>query len=101
MYILNLDILLPIAVSRYSLTGKPNHDESKIFCALAIMTHLEQGNTSFVKRLKSHPLLAVICGFESNTITGVGTFYDSLDRFWLAEDPHKLLCESQRRNLKN
>ena len=44
---------------------------------------MKDGITSFVKRLRAHPLLAVACGFEPDSVPGVCTFYDFLDRFWL------------------
>jgi len=87
-------------MSRYSFTGRPSQNQPEIFRALVVMTHLKEGITLFVERVKSHPLLAVICGFEPNVIPGVGAFYDFLDRFWLAYEPHKVLREPRKKKPK-
>jgi len=100
VYIFNLDNLLLIAMSRHSFTGKLSQNQPEIFRALVAMTHLKEGITSFVERVKSHPLLAVICDFEPDVIPGVGIFYDFLNRFWLAYEPHKVLREPRRKKPK-
>lgn len=100
VYILNLDRLLTLALSQYSYTGRPAKNQPEIFRALVVMIHLKEGITSFVKRLKAHPVLAAVCGFELDSVPGVGTFYDFLDRFWLGEEPPKILREPQRKKGK-
>ena len=60
----------------------------------------EDGITSFVARLKAHPVLAAVCGFEQNSVSGVGTFYDFLDRLWLGDEPAKVLREPKRKKAK-
>jgi hypothetical protein len=100
VYILNLDRLFPLVLDRYSHTGRPAKNQPEIFRALVVMIHLKEGVTSFVKRLKVHPLLAVACGFEPNSVPGVGTFYDYIDRFWLGEEPSKALREPRKKKRK-
>ncbi len=100
IFILNLDKLLPLAMGHYSSTGRPAINQPEIFRALVVMSHCKEGITSFVKKLKSHPVLAVICGFEPDAIPGVGTFYDFMNRFWLEEEPAKVLREPLRKKAK-
>lgn len=100
VYILNLDRLLPLAIDRYSYTGRPARNQPEIFRALVVMTHLKEGVTSFVQRLRAHPVLAAVCGFEPDSVPGVGTFYDFLDRFWLGDEPPKVLREPRRKKCK-
>ncbi len=95
-----MDRLLPLAMSRYSCTGRPAKYQPEIFRALVVMIHLKEGITSFVERLRAHPLLAVACGFEPDSVPGVGTFYDFLDRFWLGEELPKVLREPKRKKSK-
>jgi hypothetical protein len=100
IYILNLDKLLPLVLDRYSHTGRPAKCQPEIFHALVIMVHLKEPITSFVKRLKAEPVLAVACGFEPGSVPGVGTFYDYLNRFWLGHEPVSVLREPEKRNKK-
>ncbi|GAB6172411.1 hypothetical protein JCM15765_18890 [Paradesulfitobacterium aromaticivorans] len=41
--------------------------------------------TKWVKALKSQPVLAILRGFEPNDTPGIGTFYEFIDRIWLAQ----------------
>ena len=79
VYILNLDELLPL---------------------VSEMTHLKEGITLFVKRLRANLVLSAACGFEPDSVPGVGTFYDYLDRFWLVEEPSKGLRELRKKKSK-
>jgi len=91
IYILDLDVLLTMAQSLYAKTGRPSHNQPEIFRALMVMSHYKEGISFFTKRLQAHPLLAIICGFEPDSVPGVGTFYDFLDRFWLEDEPAKAI----------
>ncbi|HAU32272.1 MAG TPA: hypothetical protein DCW46_08495 [Desulfotomaculum sp.] len=50
----------------------------------------EESVDSWVERLRNDDILAIICGFVPGKIPGVGTYYDFLDRFWLAPKPGKV-----------
>jgi len=100
VYALDLDNLLTLALSRYSYTGRPAKNQPEIFRALVVMSHFKEGITPFVKRLRAYPVLAAVCGFEPDSVPGVGTFYDFLNRFWLGEEPPKVLREPRRKKSK-
>ena len=100
VYCLNLDKLLPLTSGQYSSTGRPAINQPEIFRALVVMSHCKEGITSFVKKLKAHPVLALICGFEPDSIPGVGTFYDFLNRLWLGDETSKVLREPLKKKSK-
>lgn len=100
VYILNLDALIALVENRYAKTGRPSHNQPEILRALVAMCHYKESITKFVKRLKSHPVLAIVCGFEPDSVPGVGTFYDYLDRFWLMEEPAKITREPLKKRDK-
>jgi len=91
LYVLNLDTLMTMVPERYSKTGRPSHNQPEIFRALVTMSHHKEAITLFVSRLKTHPVLAIICGFEPDSVPGIGTFYDFLKRFWLEDEPAKVI----------
>jgi hypothetical protein len=100
VYVLNLDRMLTLALNRYSYTGRPAKNQPEIFRALVVMSHFKEGVTPFVEKLRAYPVLAAVCGFEPDSVPGVGTFYDFLDRFWLGEEPSKVLREPRRKKSK-
>lgn len=97
VYILNLDNVITLVQDRYASTGRPAHNQPEIFRALVVMCHFKEGITTFVKKLKAFPMLATVCGFEPDSVPGVGTFYDYLDRFWVGEEPSKVVREPRKK----
>jgi hypothetical protein len=100
VYILDLDKLLPLVLNCYSFTGRPARHQPEMFRALVVLIHCKERITSFVKRLKADPVLAVACGFEPGFTPGVGNFYDLLDRFWLGQEPAKVLRKPETKQDK-
>lgn len=91
VYILSFDPLKDIIAPLYSSQGRPAFYQPELLRALVVMSHLRVHSiTSFVKLLKTSPVLAAICGFENN-IPGTGTFYDFMARLWLAFAPQKAI----------
>jgi hypothetical protein len=74
VYVLNLDRMLTLALNRYSYTGRPAKNQPEIFRALVVMSHFKEGVTPFVEKLRAYPVLAAVCGFEPDSVPGVGTF---------------------------
>lgn len=100
VYILDLDKILSLVLDCYSFTGRPARHQPEMFRALVVLIHCKESITSFVKRLKADPVLAVTCGFEPGSTPGVGNFYDLLDRFWLGQEPAKVLREPETKQDK-
>jgi len=101
VYVLDLDPLQELMTFSYSCMGRPAVKQAQIFRALVVMNHYKQGISAFVFRLKSDPVLAAACGFEPDSVPGVGTFYDFLDRLWLEAAPGKVLREPLKKGKKS
>ncbi|MFZ5755091.1 MAG: hypothetical protein ACOY3J_12750 [Bacillota bacterium] len=76
--------------NRYSSNrGAPVRDPVDLFRSLLLMELIhERSIDSWVKRIKSFPLWAILSGFAPDDTPGVGTFYDFLKRLWLAASTH-------------
>jgi hypothetical protein len=70
VYVLDLDRILALARCRYSHTDRTANNQPEIFRALLVMSHLKEGVTSFVARLRALPVLAAACGFEPVCVPG-------------------------------
>lgn len=100
VYVLDLDPLKDLIAPQYSPVGRPAVKQAEIFRALVIMNHYKQGISAFVSRLQGDPVLAVACGFEPDSVPGVGSFYDFLERLWLEDAPGKVLREPLKKGKK-
>ena len=88
MWLMNLDPAIPLLGEYFPLVGRPvEHDPVCILRSLVLMTDQKVvGITTWVKKLRSDPILAVLSGFSRDNVPGVGTFYDFLNRFWLEDE---------------
>lgn len=91
--------------------GAPPKDAVALFRSLIIMSYSETTSiSSWVKTLRCDPFYAILSGFVpacysdskaegilADTIPGVGTFYDFMDRL-IRKD--KILCKSKLRKVK-
>jgi len=100
VYMLDLDQLKKIILSRYSHTGRPAINQPEIFRALVLASHYKESISGFVKRLKADDVLAIACGFKPSNIPGVGSFYDLFNRLWLEHTPAKVLREPYKKKKK-
>ena len=91
LWLLDLDELRGELSQCYALTGRPAENQPEILRSLVMMVlgH-EDSVDSWVERLRNDDILAIICGFLPGEIPGVGTYYDLLNRFWLASRPGKV-----------
>ncbi len=74
---------------RYSTRGSSARDPVDLFRSLLLMelTHPKSVD-ELVKTMRAFPLWAIYSGFTTDSIPGVGTFYDFMNRLWLADSPH-------------
>lgn len=99
-YVLDLDPLKEIVAPFYSSVGRPANNQPELFRALVAIVHCKTHDpTKFVQLLNGTPILAAICGFD-NHIPGVGTFYDFLNRMWLAHAPQKTIRKPKSKGRK-
>ena len=87
VWLTDLTPAIPILEPCYASTrrGKAPRDPLAMLRAFLVMS-LEGyvSITKWVRALRTRPLLAILCGFEPNETPGVGTFYEFIDRLWLA-----------------
>ncbi len=92
VYIMNLDLLKELVISCDSSTGRPALNQPEIFRAVVLANHYKEPISSFAARLKADGILAIACGFETDNLPGVGSFYDFFtDSGWSMRRPK--LCE--------
>ena len=94
---LDLDPAIPILASIYS-PGKLGdaRDPPGMLRSLILMTALRvQGITEWVRMTKHDPLLAVLMGFESGHVPGIGTYYDFMKRIINGPYRRPSQCENQ------
>ncbi|MCL6448045.1 MAG: hypothetical protein K6U04_07845 [Armatimonadetes bacterium] len=91
LWLLDLDELRGELGPCYALTGRPAENQPELLRSLVMMVECREDSVdSWVERLRNDDILAIICGFLPGEIPGVGTYYDFLDRFWLASKPGKV-----------
>ena len=111
MWVTDLSYIHEVLGVRYSGKGRPPRDPVPLFRSLLLMAFVgETSITEWVRKLKSDPLLAILSGFypygftppneQIGTVPGVGTFYDFIDRLWLAESFIRRRQRNKRKNLR-
>ena len=100
VYIVNLDPLKELVISSYSNTGRPALNQPEIFRAVVLANHYKESISSFATRLKADDVLAIACGFETDSLPGVGSFYDLFNRFWLEYAPTKVVRNPYKKKKK-
>lgn len=91
LWLLNLDDLRGELALYYASTGRPAENQPEILRSLVMMVECREDSIdSWVGKLRNDDILAIICGFEPGNIPGVATYYDFLDRFWLAPKPGRV-----------
>lgn len=83
---LNLDPLADFLAPYYSPVGRPAINQAEIFRSMILM--LDQDYTSlttWVKKLKSDDLLALLIGCSPESLPPLGSYYDFINRLWLSD----------------
>lgn len=85
LYILNLDPLKSLMSSYYSHTGAPAKNQPEIIRSFILMSELSCYSISeWFEKLKSSDLLCCMIGLPLEEIPNVGSYYDLINRVWLA-----------------
>jgi hypothetical protein len=85
LYLLDLDNLLPVIKHFYSDTGRPTTNQQGIIRSLVLMLDCnEHSITKWARRVACGRLLCVACGFEFGKPPSFSSYYDFIDRIWLA-----------------
>lgn len=85
LYLLDLDVLKPILEPFYSHTGTPAINQPELIRSFILMSELKVHSiTKWVDLLKHNDILCVMIGLDPSDIHGVGSYYDLINRVWLA-----------------
>jgi hypothetical protein len=86
----------------YSERGPEPRDPASMMRSYLIflMTNPEKGITEWINVMKRTPIYAILSGFELHDIPGVGTFYDFIQRLWLASGIHLKPKKQKKRKAK-
>jgi len=91
LYLFDLDNLLPIIKPLYSGTGTPAKNQQGIIRSLVLMLDFnEHSITKWANKVASDKILCAACCFEFGKAPSHSSYYDFVDRLWLASsDLHK------------
>jgi len=85
LYLLDLDSLLPIIKPLYSDTGRPARNQQGIIRSLVLMLDFnEHSITNWAQKVACDRLLCTACGFEFGEAPLHASYYDFINRIWLA-----------------
>jgi hypothetical protein len=88
LWITDLSYVTSFLYDLYGDRGPEPENPSNLFRSYLLMLLTQQTTsiTRWVDELRRVPLYAILSGFEPGSTPGVGTFYDFLDRFWVANE---------------
>lgn len=88
------DILRPL----YSNTGRPTKNQIQFLRSFILMAHFKYFSIKkWVKRLKKHNALAIICGFDPLDVPSFSSHYDFIHRLFLKKkySRNDFVCENR------
>lgn len=89
---LNLDVLKGILKPHYSSTGRPALNQPEIFRSFILMMDMRETSlTNWVDRLKSDDILSLMIGCTPYQLPSLGSYYDFINRLWLADNDNSSL----------
>ena len=96
LYLLDLDNLLPVIKQLYPVIGRPAQNQQGIIRSLVLMLDFnEHSITNWAPKVANDRLLCTACGFEYGKAPSFPSYYDFINRLWLAS--HK---EHVKRKIK-
>lgn len=85
LYLLDLDPLLPIIKPLFSDFGRPAENQQGIIRSLVLMLDSDKHSiTEWSIKVASDRLLCIACDFKFGDAPSVGSYYDFINRLWLA-----------------
>lgn len=86
LYIIDLDPLKPILAEYYSNTGAPARDQPELIRSFILMSECREPSiTQWVETLSHNEILCTMIGLSQSDIHNVGSYYDLINRMWLAD----------------
>ena len=86
MLILDLDSVKEIIEPLYSKTGRPALCQQQLFRSHILRLGLKLSITEFYTKLLTNPVVRTLAGFTRDSLPGIGTFYDFVDRVYPIDD---------------
>lgn len=85
LYLFNLDGLLSVIKHLYSDTGRPAVNQQGIVRSLILMLDSDEHSiTNWAPKVACDRLLCAACGFEFGNAPSHASYYDFINRLWLA-----------------
>lgn len=101
LYILNLDHLKSLIISYYSFTGAPAKNQPELIRSFILMSELGYHSISkWVNKLKSSELLCFMIGLNLENIHNIASYYDFINRVWLANPEIEYIYAHSLRTFK-
>jgi hypothetical protein len=101
LYILDLDLLLPLLAPYYSVTGAPAKNQPELIRSFILMSELGYHSIpQWVEKLTHNEILCVIIGLPKSGIHQVGSYYDLINRVWLQNPEIEYRLNHSPRNFK-
>ena len=86
LYILDLDPLKPVLAGYYSNTGAPAKHQPELIRSFLLMSEQrEHSITNWVNTLSHNKILCAMIGLSPSEIHNVSSYYDLINRMWLAD----------------
>ncbi|MCD4665882.1 MAG: hypothetical protein K8R68_11485 [Bacteroidales bacterium] len=96
---LNLDYLRELLIPTYNKPNNKPTDPTALFRSLLLMTMVkEKSITEWVVKLNDNKVYAILSGFDTDKLPGVGTFYDFINR--ITDNGDRRLRQQQRNRRK-
>jgi hypothetical protein len=100
-FLFNLDYIRELLMATYNNPHNKPRDPASMIRSLLLMTSVKEPSiTNWVNRLKNSKVYAILSGFKTDDLPGVGTFYDFIDRLTLAEKELKRKQRNRRKKFK-
>jgi hypothetical protein len=101
LYLLDLDPLLPLLFPYYSPIGAPAKNQPELIRSFILMSELKiHSITEWVEKLQANEILCFMIGLSRSEIHQVGSYYDLINRVWLANPDIQYEFEHSLHNFK-
>jgi hypothetical protein len=85
LYLFDLDSLLPSIIKLYADDGRPAVNQQQLMRSLVLMPDLGYHSiTVWAGIVAGDPIISAACGFERGKEASFSSYYDIINRFWLA-----------------
>lgn len=89
---LDVDSIIPLLKPFYTNNGRPTKNQIQILEFFILMSHYRCVSIfKWVNEVKNNDLYAFLCGFDTDDVPSVASYYDFINRFYAGKEaPHVL-----------